>query len=98
VPIAHLRGETGWSKTRLVSTFRDQIGVAPKLYARIVRFTRAAELLQAGRSSLIDVALAAGYYDQPHMNADFRDLSGMTPREFSAFEHADVRPPGEPID
>jgi len=98
VPIAHLRGETGWSKTRLVSTFRDQIGVAPKLYARIVRFTRAAELLQAGRSSLIDVALAAGYYDQPHMNAEFRDLSGMTPREFSAFEHADVRPPGKPTD
>src|SRR5262245_59682134 len=27
VPIAHLRSETGWSKTRLVSTFRDQIGV-----------------------------------------------------------------------
>jgi AraC-like DNA-binding protein len=85
VPIARLRSETGWSKTRLVSAFRDQIGVAPKLYARIVRFSCAAELLTAG-GALTEVALAAGYYDQPHMNAEFRELSGMTPREFAARE------------
>jgi methylphosphotriester-DNA--protein-cysteine methyltransferase len=86
VPIAHLRSETGWSKTRLVAAFRDQIGVAPKLYARIVRFSRAAELLSAG-GALTDVALAAGYYDQPHMNAEFRELSGLTPRAFAACEY-----------
>lgn len=97
VPIAHLRGETGWSKTRLVSAFRDQIGVAPKLYARIVRFSGAAELLQAGRP-LSDVALAAGYYDQPHMNAEFRELSGMTPREFAAVEGTVIRPISDPTD
>ncbi len=91
VPIRHLRSETGWSKARLVAAFRDQIGVAPKLYARIVRFSRAAELLQAGGGPLIDVALAAGYYDQPHMNAEFRELSGLTPREFLDFERADAR-------
>ena len=49
VPIARLRSETGWSKTRLVSAFRDQIGVAPKLYARIVRFSRAAGPARGGR-------------------------------------------------
>jgi AraC-like DNA-binding protein len=89
VAIARLREQTGWSKTRLVSAFRDQIGVAPKLYARIVRFSRAATLLQAGSGSLIDVALAAGYYDQPHMNTEFRELTGLTPREFAAIERVD---------
>jgi AraC-like DNA-binding protein len=85
VSIAALRRETGLSKTRLVATFRDQIGVAPKLYARIVRFSRATAMLErVDRRSLAAVALGAGYYDQPHMNAEFRELSGFTPGEFVA--------------
>jgi AraC-like DNA-binding protein len=89
VPIAALRKETGLSKTRLVAAFRDQIGVAPKLYARVVRFSHAARLLEASVRPLADVALAAGYYDQPHMNVEFRELSGLTPREFLARAHPD---------
>ena len=90
VPITALREETGLSKTRLVAAFRDQIGVAPKLYARIVRFSRAAGMLEAGTGPLTDVALAAGYYDQPHMNAEFRELTGLTPGEFFARAHPDA--------
>jgi AraC-like DNA-binding protein len=90
VPIAALRQETGLSKTRLVAAFRDQIGVAPKLYARVVRFSSAARLLEASVRPLADVALAAGYYDQPHMNVEFRELSGLTPREFLARAHPDA--------
>jgi AraC-like DNA-binding protein len=81
VPIAHLRAETGFSKARLVAAFRDQVGVSPKLYARIVRFRNAFAMLQQGATSLAQVALAAGYYDQPHFNADFREMAGMSPRE-----------------
>jgi AraC-like DNA-binding protein len=84
VAIAELRDRTGLSKTRLTGAFRDQIGLAPKLYARIVRFRRALQMLDAGASSLADVAVSCGYYDQPHMNADFRELGGVTPREFVA--------------
>jgi methylphosphotriester-DNA--protein-cysteine methyltransferase len=81
VPIGALRAETGFSKTRLVAAFRDQIGVAPKLYARIVRFNRVLAALQDGSAPFADVALAAGYYDQPHMNAEFREFTGLAPRE-----------------
>jgi AraC-like DNA-binding protein len=89
VPIAELRERTGYSKTRLAGAFRDQIGVLPKTYARIVRYRRALALLDAGDGSLADVALEAGYYDQAHMTTEFRDLGGLTPREFLA-----VRYPG----
>jgi len=82
VSIAELRRHTGLSKTRLAEAFREQIGLAPKLYSRVVRFRRATAMLQKGAQPLIDVALAAGYYDQPHMNAEFRELSGLSPREF----------------
>jgi AraC-like DNA-binding protein len=87
VSIADLRHEVGFSKARLAGTFREQIGVAPKLFARLVRFRRATSLLQDGLAALVDVALDSGYYDQPHMNAEFRELSGLAPREFLATRH-----------
>lgn len=84
VSISALRERTGLTRTRLATAFREQIGVPPKLYARILRFRRLLGLLNQGTGSLADLALAAGYYDQPHMNAEFRELSGLTPREFLA--------------
>jgi AraC-like DNA-binding protein len=87
VSIRELRRETGLSKTRMASAFRDEIGLAPKLYARVVRFHHVLKMLQDGRAPLADVALSAAYYDQPHMTAEFRELGGITPREFLAGRH-----------
>ena len=81
-PIGPLRAETGFSDARLVGLFRQQVGVTPKRYARIHRFDRALTLLSREGASLAGVALSAGYYDQPHMNAEFRKMAGLTPREF----------------
>lgn len=82
--IAELRDHTGLSKTRLAALFREQIGVLPKLYARILRFRRTLALLDAEPSSLAETALDAGFYDQSHMTTEFRELGGLTPREFVA--------------
>jgi AraC-like DNA-binding protein len=88
IPIAELRERTGLSKARLVEAFRDQVGLAPKLYGRIVRFRQTLGRLQnAGTVRLTDLALDAQYYDQPHMNAGFRALGGVTPRAFLAARH-----------
>jgi AraC-like DNA-binding protein len=84
VSISELRDRTGLTKTRLATAFREQIGVAPKLYARLLRFRHTLNLLNEGPGSLADLACTAGYYDQPHMNAEFRELAGLTPREFLA--------------
>jgi len=74
----------GRSRARLALRFRQQIGLSPKRYARVVRFGRALELLGAARAGvpLSALALAAGYYDQAHMNADFREHAGITPRRY----------------
>jgi methylphosphotriester-DNA--protein-cysteine methyltransferase len=82
VTIGRLREQTGWSKTRLTSTFVEQVGVSPKQYARVMRFSRALKLIHDETTSIADVATASGYYDQPHLNADFKELSGFTPTEF----------------
>ena len=82
VSIARLRDHVGWSKTRLTTKFVEQVGVSPKQYARVMRFNHALRLIHTGRASLADVAIEAGYYDQPHLNAEFKQLSGFTPTEF----------------
>src|SRR5262249_61599947 len=82
--VARLRKESGLSKARLVAAFRAQIGVRPKLWARLVRFRRVLDALAETEVRLADVALDAGYYDQAHMNAEFRELAGVSPTEFLA--------------
>jgi AraC-like DNA-binding protein len=84
VPVTALREETGLSATRLAAAFRTHVGVTAKQYGRIMRFRQLLAMLHRGYASLADGALTAGYYDQPHMNAEFRELSGFTPREFLA--------------
>jgi methylphosphotriester-DNA--protein-cysteine methyltransferase len=53
--------------------FRDQVGVAPKLYARIIRFNRVMQHLRhGGHGTWADLALEFGYYDQAHLVRDVR--------------------------
>jgi AraC-like DNA-binding protein len=77
----------GMARNRLTATFRDQIGVTPKRYARILRFRHALELLRASDASVGTIAARAGYYDQPHMNAEFRTHAGIAPQAFRFARH-----------
>ncbi|MFF5210682.1 helix-turn-helix domain-containing protein [Streptosporangium sp. NPDC000396] len=83
IGIASLAEELGWSHRHLVSRFHDQIGLAPKAVARVLRFEHALGRLRTG-TPLADAALTCGYYDQAHMNRDFKAMAGTTPRELAA--------------
>jgi AraC-like DNA-binding protein len=84
-PIAALAGELGWSRRRLGEAFRDQVGLSPKLLARVLRFERVvARLRVEDPRRWADVAYDAGYYDQAHFNRDFRAFAGTTPSAFLA--------------
>jgi AraC-like DNA-binding protein len=72
---------TGYSHRTFLTLFRRSVGLAPKQYAGVVRFTRALEDLRAGHG-LADVAIEAGYSDQAHFSREFRRCTGMTPREY----------------
>jgi hypothetical protein len=81
--------DAGGRKTsgRFAAAFGDYVGVTPKRFARIVRFRRCLELLKSSRAPLGTVALNSGYYDQPHMNAEFKSHAGMTPQTFRRALH-----------
>jgi AraC-like DNA-binding protein len=80
--VAELAGEIGWSRRHFTARFGREVGLAPKQVGRLMRFERAGALLRGGRSSLADVAFAAGYYDQAHLTNDWRALAGCTPSEW----------------
>ncbi len=78
--VERLAGELGLSRQHLGRVFRDQVGVGPKLLARIARLQRAVRALQTTvLSSLAQAAAEVGYFDEAHMDRDFRELVGLTP-------------------
>jgi len=79
--IADVARALGWSRRRLERVFARDLGTSPKLFARIVRLNAVLAGLDAReRASAVDMALAAGYFDQAHLLRDFRALAGRTPR------------------
>lgn len=80
VRVGSLAAELQWSPKRLVSRFREQIGLTPKAAARLLRFERARSL--AGTMSWGELAFACGFADQPHLIAEFRAFTGSTPETF----------------
>lgn len=83
--IADLAGELGWSHRRLIARYRDTVGLPPKLVARIVRFERlTAHIRTHPAIEWATAAATCGFFDQPHLAREVRELAGITPTELRA--------------
>jgi AraC-like DNA-binding protein len=84
VPVGSLADEIGCSRRHLIAQFREQVGVPPKLLARILRFERAISLVDS-RTGMgwAEIAQACGYYDQAHLIRDFNQFAGSAPGDFA---------------
>lgn len=78
VRVDGLAAELGWSRKRLWSRFRSQLGLPPKRAVKLVRFDHAAHRLVAGEGAA-RVAADAGYADQSHLHRDVMAFTGVTP-------------------
>jgi AraC-like DNA-binding protein len=82
IDIGALSRELGCSRKYLIARFHDEIGLPPKLVARIQRFHRVRQLLDSRTDlSWAEIAYRCGYYDQAHFNRDFRQFAGCAPSE-----------------
>jgi AraC-like DNA-binding protein len=82
IRVQKISEQLGWTRKRLVKGFRDEIGIPPKVLARVLRFRRA--LADFNAQTIVDfsqLAAECGYSDQAHMIRDFKDFSGLTPAE-----------------
>jgi AraC-like DNA-binding protein len=78
IRVERLAADVGWSRKRLWSRFRSQIGLTPKRAAQLIRFDHAAHRLAAGQSPAL-VAAESGYADQSHLHRDVMTFAGVTP-------------------
>ena len=68
------------SPRNLTRLFDRCVGLAPKVFCRIVRFQKVVRKLK-DRSfhNQLSLALGAGYYDQAHLIHEFHTLAGLSP-------------------
>jgi len=70
----------GLSVRQFERRFAQQVGMGPKLYARIARFEAALDnKARSHPKAWSEVAREFGYHDQMHLVHDFREFSGETP-------------------
>ncbi|MEV4617198.1 helix-turn-helix domain-containing protein [Asanoa sp. NPDC049573] len=85
VPVDTLAAAADWSRRHLGTVFRRELGLPPKVLARLVRFERAyAQASRAPSAGWAAVAADTGYYDQAHLIRDFRAFAGATPARVHA--------------
>ena len=81
--VGSVRDQIGISAQRFIELFRNDVGLPPKLFARLARFRRVLGCVDtADEVDWTDVAIAAGYFDQAHMIRDFRQFAGVTPSAY----------------
>lgn len=83
--VRDIAADIGWSRKHFTRRFANEIGVAPKTLALMLRFHRACRLARTGPvNGWAAVAAEAGYADQAHLVRDFRVFTGEAPTEWAA--------------
>ncbi|WP_125774555.1 helix-turn-helix domain-containing protein [Antribacter gilvus] len=80
--VAELADAAGCTSAVLDRRVRRVFGLSPRQLVLRVRVDRAAHLLTSTATPLADVAVAAGFYDQPSFTRTFARLTGETPSSF----------------
>jgi AraC-like DNA-binding protein len=84
------RVAVGCSRRHLVRRFAEDVGVPPKLAARLIRFEAARRRL--GTVPLARLAAEHGFADQAHLTREFRALGGAPPTAVPFLQDAPADP------
>jgi AraC-like DNA-binding protein len=83
VSIEKLAEELDISKRQLERRFTAAVGISPKLLARIIRFQNILHLIESKEfKSFTTIAYEGGFYDQAHFIKDFKDFTGLNPKQY----------------
>jgi AraC-like DNA-binding protein len=84
VSIESLGEDCGLSARRLTRLFAVEVGLTPKLYARVKRFQHMFKSMRHPQLDWSELAVTCGYFDQSHLIRDCKSISGFTPTELRA--------------
>ena len=69
------------SAFHFLRTFQKTYGLSPHEFLKNVRIERARKLLKKGLP-ITEVAGQTGFYDQSHLNRNFKKILGLTPGQY----------------
>jgi AraC-like DNA-binding protein len=85
VRIETIAARLDWSRKHLSQRFQEEIGLPPKVIARMLRFNRTLDLAaRHGPADWADLAAECGYADQAHLTREFAEFAGTTPNRWQA--------------
>lgn len=71
------------NRRQLERKFLKQVGMSPKQLSKVIRLQAALRLLLNRKNeNLTEIAYQSDYYDQAHFIRDFKDFTGINPKEF----------------
>lgn len=82
IPINKIINSDPNQKRQLERKFLDIVGVSPKKLSKLIRLQTALKLLINHDESLTNIAYKCNYYDQSHFIKDFKEFTGVKPRNF----------------
>ena len=87
------------SPRQLRALFTREVGIGPKQVSRLMRFStatsRIAYAVAAGRTpDLAGIAAHCGYFDHSHLDRDFAQFAGISPRGWIAEERRNIQDGG----
>ncbi len=83
ISIDKLTEELHIGKRQLERKFQAAVGLNLKMFSRITRFNYALQLIERKEfDGFTKVAYDGGFYDQAHFIKDFKDLTGLNPKQY----------------
>lgn len=77
--LADVAQECGLSTSQFSRAFRATVGESPHRWLNRQRIERAKVMLRQGESSLAEISLACGFFDQSHFTRTFTAWTGISP-------------------
>lgn len=91
--------EAGYSQKQAIQIFKQQVGLNPKSFQRIVRFNEILPLVMEKKSiAWSEICADCYYYDQSHFIREFKAFCGYSPRDFLVEQSTHPEPNFFPLD
>ncbi|HCX22828.1 MAG: hypothetical protein CMB80_23605 [Flammeovirgaceae bacterium] len=87
--LSDLSDEVGVSNRQLERWFKTEVGISPKLYARIIRLNYIFHQVEQRDFSWAQLAYKSGFTDQSHFIKNFKEFTGEDPTKYN-FDHPDM--------
>lgn len=87
ISVENIASFCGLNRTYFGRIFKETVGKSPQQFLLSYRMAKAAELLKLTQLSISDIGNAVGYPNQLHFSRAFKNVYGVSPREWRNKNH-----------